>query len=155
MHSRRAGRDRSGCIHIIVHKDNILSALESVNKVEADVEKSLSELCSAAVTQHEQAYIERQTKLFTSWEAARERELQRQFDLYDREARREAVERRRREMNEEEERLFFFEREAELEQRKEDKLTAWRKTFPPRTWTGKITLKPKKVVSDDYRPPEV
>ena len=39
-------------------------------------------------------------------------------------------------LSREEERLFFFDNQMELDQEKEKKVAAWKRTFPRRSWPG-------------------
>lgn len=134
-------------------KEELLKALESVKSQDVDIESELKADVEASVAQHEKSYIERQTGLYKVWAAEREEEIDRQFQLFQLDARREAVARKKSEMEEKEERLFFFEKKEELLAKKQEKEEKWRKSFPRRSWTGPITLKPKEKVKDDYVPP--
>ncbi len=137
-------------------KEDLLAKLESVKTSTVDVvARDLKPRVEAAVAVHESDYTERQLALYTEWERAREVEIKRQFEMYKREARREAVARKSRELAEKEERLFFFDRQEEFELLKEERELAWKKKLPPRTWTPRLTLKPRKLVSADYVPPTV
>ena len=136
-------------------KESVLKHLEEFKASDSlDTGEILTDLIKSAVKEHEPRYIQSQVENFQSWERAREAEMKKQLELYNRESRIEEIKRRKREFEEREKKLFFFERQDEFEQFKEDKILAWRKQLPRRTWTKPITRKKREVVSDNYIPPE-
>ena len=136
-------------------KENVLKYLDGKKESAMDMSKTLLENIQSAVKEHEPKYIQKQMELFQSWESSRESEMEKQLALYKKEARIKELQRIKKEFEEKEKKLFFFERQEEFDTFKEDKILAWKRKLPPRTWGPRINRKKKEVVSDSYIPPEV
>nr|ACO10817.1 Mitochondrial 28S ribosomal protein S27 [Caligus rogercresseyi] len=90
--------------------------------------------------------------LYLDWNETRESELRRQYDAYMREHRLSELERRKKALQDKEETLFFFDNVSKMDMEKEGKHLEWRKKLPPKM---NIKLKPKQVVSQNYKPPKI
>ena len=137
------------------NKDALLTSLNAKSALDLDVEKELQDRINKSVNEFEPSYIEETIKDFKIWHERRQVELERQYKLYQTEARKLAVQQKKKELEQTEERLFFFERQEEYNKKKEDKVKEWAKKLPPRTWSGRITLKKKVTSTDEYIPPDV
>jgi small subunit ribosomal protein S27 len=137
------------------NKDEILSRLDGLKVEDVDVDAQLKKRIESSVAAKEPDFVKSLEEKMKKWNAAREDELERQYQILQIEARKGEVLRTKKEMAEKEEKMFFFEREQEYERTKESSKLRWRKTLPKYNWKGRITLKPKETVSDDYVPPTV
>lgn len=147
-------RNHVTSMETLENREDILKLLESVKSSESDVEARLKNAVTESVNQHESKYIETEKKNFEEWNRNREIALEKQYQAYQREAKKEEILRMKQSLEEKEEKLFFFEKKDELDKIKEEKEQAWSKTKPSRSW-GRITLKPRKAVPKDYTPPEM
>jgi len=129
--------------------DDVRLLIENSEKVQLDTDTELVKKCEALLTEHEGGIIENQTELYKEWDKRRELELEAEKDALNRRSKLEDISRVKENLAREEQRLFFFSNMDRLEQEKEEKLVAWRRTFPRRNWSlpgyfssGKYVRKP-------------
>ena len=134
-------------------KESLISKLDSAKTSDLDLEAELKKSVSESVTQHEAKYIAWQKEAFVRWNDQRSAELEKQYEMYLIESRKEEIARKKRELEERERKLFFFENEAKWDSEQDEKVARMRRTATPKTWQ-RITLKPKEVVADDYVSPD-
>merc|ERR1712096_452077 len=97
-----------------------------------DLDATLLYSCREDLALGEEKLITEQKKLYEEWNEKRDDELQREYDELVRRGRIEAIEQIKQDLSKDEEKLFFFDYFDELEQKKDEKQVAWRKTFPNR-----------------------
>jgi len=100
-----------------------------------DLDATLLYSCREDLALGEEKLITEQKKLYKEWSEKRDKELQREYDELVRRGRIEAIEQIKQDLSKDEEKLFFFDNFDELEQKKDEKEVAWRKTFPNRSWS--------------------
>ena len=116
-----------------------------VKNREMDVEAELKRNFLSAYKSDEKSLIEKQIEIYSEWNLNREKELERQNDLYSRAHRRAEVEAKKAELLKEEEKLFFFQNVEKFEEIKQKKQEDWERQLPRVTWGKRVTLKPVKT----------
>jgi len=115
-----------------------------------DMTEELEKAAKATVEKHQADLIKNQKELYKKWNKARDEQLQKHYEDMKRSARIESIEQTKKDLKEKEEGLFFFENFDTLEMEKEEKVRAWRQTFPRKSWgLGPTSYNPKKPRSED------
>jgi len=114
--------------------DAMRSALAAAQPCELDVDAALVQECLSLDLQSAEELVRRQQQIYIKWNKNREEELERQYQLMQREGRIQHVEQTRASLRQEEEKLFFFDNLDSLEMEKTEKLTAWKRTLPRSDW---------------------
>jgi len=129
--------------------DDVRLLVENSKKVQLDTDAELVNGCKALLKEHEGRMIKNQTQLYKEWGEKRELDLQAENDALNRRTKIEDISRVKENLAREEQRLFFFSNLDRLDQEKEEKSLAWRRTFPRRNWSrpgffssGKYVKKP-------------
>jgi len=130
----------------VVKDERIASFIESLKQKEMNVDEFLLNICEEAVQSHEKDIIQEQLRLYQEWNDYRETTLEKEYRNLVRKSRKEAIQHAKEDLAREEEKLFFFENFDRLEQEKEEKDQAWRKTFPSRSWNQKNFFRKGKYV---------
>lgn len=123
---------------------------EGIEGVELDMKVELENAAKANVEKCQGDLIGQQVDLYKKWNKSRDDELQKHYEGMKRSARLESIEQTKKDLQEKEEGLFFFDNFDKLEMEKEEKLRAWRRTFPRKTWgLGPTSYNSKKPRADD------
>lgn len=124
------------CTEIIKITDNanVLQTIKSATKINKDIDQELLNKCKGVLVSNETSLIEEQKKLYARWNKDRDDLLSKEFEKIERRKNREFITQIKEELTRDEERLFFFDNKEMLDQEKEEKITAWKRTFPRRSW---------------------
>jgi len=123
---------------------------EGVEGVQLDINVELEKEAKGNVVKCQGDLINQQVDLYKTWNKARDDELQKHYEDMKRSARLESIDQTKKDLKEKEEGLFFFDNFDKLEMEKEEKLRAWRRTFPRKTWgLGPSSYNPKQPRADD------
>merc|ERR1712029_558456 len=130
-------------------------ALDKVSGLTVDVSLDVDAYLTAeleASLAGQADWMKQQESLYEEWSADRERQLQKQMEIYQRELRQQKLEETRREMALKEEKLFFFDEYERMEKEKVRKYREWQRTWPKATG---IKMPEREVIKDDYIPPTI
>ena len=78
--AERAGEESSA----VPDREGMLEKLSGLSRSEDSglAERTLRKRAEAAAAKHEEGYVKEQKRLYVEWEEQRQRELERQFDMY-------------------------------------------------------------------------
>jgi len=133
-------------IEAICTDQEVKSFIESLEIIEIDVDGQLLKACTESLDSQEKLLVEEQTELYKQWNMNRDSQLDQEYQKLVKRSRVEAIEQTKQELAKEEEKLFFFDNFDRLEQEKEEKVQAWRKTFPAVNWSRKGYFRKGKYV---------
>jgi len=126
--------------------EEVKTYIEGLETVDIDVDVELLKKCNESLDANEKLIVEEQTKLYKEWNTFRDTQLHKEYQKLVKRGRIEAIEQSKQELDREEEKLFFFDNFDKFEQEKEEKVQAWRQTFPSRTWSQKDYFRKGKYV---------
>jgi len=112
-------------------------ALAAAKSSHVDVDAVLVEECRHLEADSSGHLIQQQKQIYNTWIENREAELERQYDLMQREGRIEAIQQTKASLQQDEEKLFFFDNLDNFEMEKIEKFNAWRRTLPRTNWNMK------------------
>lgn len=117
-------------------KDAVVKKLSSAAKVNLEVDGELLKTCKDLLAEEEKGIVEEQKQFYIQWNEERMKKINAANEKLKRKVELDNIVYEKEQLSKEEERLFFFDNQMELDQEKEKKLTAWKKTFPRRSWPG-------------------
>jgi len=117
-------------------KDAVVKKLNSAATVSLDVDGELLKKCSEFLAKEETGIVEEQKQLYIQWNEERMKKINAANEKLKRKVELDNIVYEKEKLSKEEEQLFFFDNQMELDQEKEKKLVAWKKTFPRRSWPG-------------------
>jgi len=126
----------AGEILKVSDKDAVVKKLNSAAKVSLDVDSELLKKCSELLAKEETGIVEEQKQLYIQWNEERMKKINAANEKLKRKVELDNIVYEKEQLSKEEERLFFFDNQMELDQEKENKLVAWKKTFPRKSWPG-------------------
>ena len=117
-------------------KDAVVLKLNNAKQLSLDIDGELLKKSQLLLSEQEPGIIEEQKKLYIQWSKERMDRIKAASEKQKRKEQLDNITYEKEKLSREEERLFFFDNQMELDQEKEKKLLAWRKTFPKKTWPG-------------------
>jgi len=117
-------------------KDAVVKKLSSAAKVNLEVDGELLKTCKDLLAEEEKGIVEEQKQFYIQWNEERMKKINAANEKLKRKVELDNIVYEKEQLSKEEERLFFFDNQMELDQEKEKKLTAWKKTLPRRSWPG-------------------
>jgi len=120
----------------VSNKDAVVKKLNGAAKVNLDVDVELLKKCSELLAGEEKGIVEEQKQFYVQWNEERMEKINAANEKLKRKVELDNIVYEKEQLSKEEERLFFFDNQVELDQEKEKKLTAWKKTFPRKSWPG-------------------
>jgi len=117
-------------------KDAVVKKLKGATKVNLNVDVELLKRCEKLLAEEEKAIVGEQKQFYIQWNKDRLDKIEEANEKQKRKEKLDNIVYQKEELSKEEERLFFFDNQMELEQEKEKKLAAWKKTFPRKSWPG-------------------
>ena len=117
-------------------KDAVVKKLNGATKVNLNVDGELLKKCEQLLAEEEKAIVGEQKQFYIQWNKDRLDKIEAANEKQKRKEKLDNIVYQKEELSKEEERLFFFDSQTELDQEKEKKLAAWKKTFPRKSWPG-------------------
>ena len=117
-------------------KDAVVKKLNTANTVDLDVDNELLKKCERSLSEEEKVIVEEQKAFYIQWNKERLARLEAANENQKRKEKLDNILYEKEQLSREEERLFFFDNQMELDQEKEKKVAAWKRTFPRRSWPG-------------------
>jgi len=130
---------------------DVKAAAEAATSVQLDLNQILEDKCKALSENVASDLAEEQKKIYHQWNLQRDQELQRQYELMQRNARIESISQTKADLAKTEEQLFFFDNWDRYEMEAEEKKISWRRTLPRRDWNLHKTPKKKPPTADGER----
>jgi len=128
---------------------DVKAAAEAATSVELDLSRILEDKCKTLGDSVASDLAEGQKKTYQQWNLERDQELQRQYELMQRNARIESISQTKADLAKTEEQLFFFDNFDRYEMEKEEKKISWLRTMPRRDWRLSATPMKKKPPTAD------
>jgi len=122
------------------------SFLERLEGIEVNIDEHLIEQGKESFSACEASMISTQVQKYENWNKLRARQLEEEYQILLNKSRKEAILQIKDDLAKEEEKLFFFENFDRLEQEKEEKDQAWRRTFPRKNWRQKDWFRRDKYI---------
>merc|ERR1712130_202906 len=117
-------------------KDAVIKKLNAATKVNMDVDGELLKSCEEVLAKEENEIVEEQKQFYIQWNEERMKRINAANEKLKRKVELDNIIYEKEQLSKEEERLFFFDNQMKLDQEKENKLVAWKKTFPRKSWPG-------------------
>ena len=118
----------------VTDSDSMVAKVNAAAAVSVEVDEELLKRCKEVLVEQEAAMVERQKELYKEWNKTRDDRLTAHVDKQRRQGKMEGIVQKKEELSREEQRLFFFDKQFQLDQEKEEKVQAWRRSFPRRSW---------------------
>lgn len=121
-------------ILVVSDTDSMVAKLNAADTVSVDVDEELLKRCKEVLVEQEAAMVVRQEVLYKEWNQTRDDRLTAHVDKQRRQGKMEGIVQKKEELSREEQKLFFFDNKFQLDQEKEEKVLAWKRSFPKRSW---------------------